>query len=71
MIWAARGDYDAIMLDVGNGAEAMVRKGNNWLYSLPGLTTTYAALRRGIGDMVCRSSTGIRQTVAPYRFRGG
>ena len=25
----------------------MVRKGNNWLYSLPGLTTTYAALRRG------------------------
>ena len=47
MIWAARGDYDAIMLDVGNGAEAMVRKGNNCLYSLPGLTTTYAALRRG------------------------
>ena len=47
LIKAARGDYDAIMLDVDNGAEAMVRKGNNWLYSLPGLTTTYAALRRG------------------------
>ena len=44
---AARGDYDAIMLDVDNGAEAMVRKGNNWLYSLPGLTATYTALRRG------------------------
>ncbi len=47
LIRAARGDYDAIMLDVDNGAEALVRKGNNWLYSLPGLTTTYAALRRG------------------------
>ena len=47
LIRAARGDYDAIMLDVDNGAEAMVRKGNNWLYSLPGLTATYEALRRG------------------------
>ena len=47
LITAARGDYDAIMLDVDNGAEAIVRKGNNWLYSLPGLTATYAALRRG------------------------
>ena len=47
LIKAARGDYDAIMLDIDNGAEAMVRKGNNWLYSLPGLTATYAALRRG------------------------
>ena len=47
LIRAARGDYDAIMLHVDNGAEAMVRKGNNWLYSLPGLSATYAALRRG------------------------
>ena len=73
LITAARGDYDAIMLDVDNGAEPMVRKGNNWLYSLPGLTATYAALRRGgvIGDMVYRFSTAIRQTFAPCRFRGG
>ena len=47
LIRTARGDYDAIMLDVDNGAVAMVRKGNNWLYSLPGLSATYAALRRG------------------------
>ena len=47
LITAARGDCDAIMLDVDNGAEAMVRKGNNWLYSLPRLTAAYAALRRG------------------------
>ena len=47
LIKTAKGDYDAIMLDVDNGPEALVRKGNNWLYSLPGLTTTYAALRPG------------------------
>ena len=47
LIKTARGDYDAIMIDIDNGAEALVRKGNNWLYSLPGLTTTYAALRPG------------------------
>ena len=47
LIKTARGEYDAIMIDVDNGAEAIVRKGNDWLYSLPGLTTTYAALRPG------------------------
>ena len=47
LIRDARGDYDAIMLDVDNGAVAMVQEGNNWLYSLPGLSATYAALRRG------------------------
>ena len=56
LIRAARGDYDAIMLDVDNGAEAMVRKGNNWLYSLPGLSATYAALRRG--GVLATSSAG-------------
>ena len=74
LITAARGDYDAIMLDVDNGAEAMVRKSNNWLYSPPGLNRrrrTGVAARRGIGDMVCRFSTAIRQTFAPCRFRGG
>ena len=47
LIKTARGEYDAIMIDIDNGAEAIVRKGNDWLYSLPGLTTTYAALRPG------------------------
>ena len=47
LIKTARGEYDAIMIDVDNGAESIVRKGNDWLYSLPGLTTTYAALRPG------------------------
>ena len=47
LIKTARADYDAILLDIDNGPEAMVRQGNDWLYSLPGLTATYAALRRG------------------------
>ncbi len=47
LIKTARCEYDAIMIDVDNGAESIVRKGNDWLYSLPGLTTTYAALRPG------------------------
>ena len=47
LIKTARGEYDAIMIDIDNGAESIVRKGNDWLYSLPGLTTTYAALRPG------------------------
>ena len=47
LIKASRAGYDAILLDIDNGAEAMVRKGNDWLYGLPGLTATYAALRPG------------------------
>ena len=47
VIREARGGYDAILLDVDNGAEAIVREGNNWLYSPPGLTAIHGALRRG------------------------
>ena len=34
LIETAGGSYDAIMLDVDNGAEALVRKDNDWLYCL-------------------------------------
>jgi spermidine synthase len=37
--------YDAILLDVDNGPEAMTHKENSWLYTQQGLTTAYAALR--------------------------
>jgi len=39
--------YDAILLDVDNGPEGLTRKGNDWLYSLHGLTMALAALRPG------------------------
>ncbi len=37
--------YDAILLDVDNGPEGLTRKKNDWLYTIEGLTASYAALR--------------------------
>jgi spermidine synthase len=37
--------YDAILLDVDNGPEGLTRKGNDWLYTMEGLTASYTALR--------------------------
>ena len=42
---AERRAYDAILLDVDNGPVGMTRKKNSWLYTLDGLTASYAALR--------------------------
>jgi spermidine synthase len=42
---AARRVYDAILLDVDNGPEALVKKDNDWLYARPGLEAAHAALR--------------------------
>ena len=39
------GNFDAILLDVDNGPEAMTAADNEWLYSSPGLRQIYAALR--------------------------
>jgi spermidine synthase len=41
----AREAYDAILLDVDNGPEALARKDNEWLYARPGLEAAQAALR--------------------------
>lgn len=43
------GGFDAILMDVDNGPEALVRRENDWLYNLQGLRATRAALRpRGV-----------------------
>jgi spermidine synthase len=39
--------FDAILMDVDNGPGAVVRRQNDWLYSLAGLEATRAALRPG------------------------
>lgn len=39
------GNFDAILLDVDNGPEAMTAADNEWLYSSTGLRQIYAALR--------------------------
>ncbi|WP_205481490.1 spermidine synthase [Sphingomonas arenae] len=41
------GTYDAILLDVDNGPDALVRAANDRLYSSAGLAAAKAALRRG------------------------
>lgn len=43
------GGFDAILMDVDNGPEALVRRENDWLYGPAGLRATRAALRpRGV-----------------------
>lgn len=39
--------YDAILLDVDNGPEALIRRENDWLYTVAGLETVRRALRPG------------------------
>ena len=45
MIKKAKCDYNAILLDVDNGPQALTRKDNDSLYSLKGLKTAFTALR--------------------------
>jgi spermidine synthase len=47
LIRAARDDYDAILLDVDNGPDALTRKANDWLYAAKGLDAARSALRPG------------------------
>ena len=37
--------YDAILLDVDNGPQAMFQEGNDWIYSNDGLQTSFKSLR--------------------------
>jgi spermidine synthase len=46
-IRAGRGRYDAILLDVDNGPDGLVRQANDGIYSAAGLASAKAALRPG------------------------
>ncbi len=46
-IQEAKASYDAILLDVDNGPEGLVKKGNDALYTTAGLKAAAAALRPG------------------------
>jgi spermidine synthase len=49
LIRQSAGGFDAVLMDVDNGPEALVRSENDWLYSDDGLRATRAALRpRGV-----------------------
>ena len=45
VIRGGRSDYDAIMLDVDNGPQAMFQEGNDWIYTDHGLQSSFDALR--------------------------
>jgi spermidine synthase len=47
VIDGAQGDYDAILLDVDNGPDGVVREGNGALYSASGLRAARRALTAG------------------------
>jgi spermidine synthase len=47
VIGAARGSFDAILLDVDNGPDGLVRTANDQLYSARGLAAARAALKPG------------------------
>jgi spermidine synthase len=47
VIGDARGSYDAILLDVDNGPDGLVRAANDRIYSRAGLAAAKAALRPG------------------------
>lgn len=47
LIAAARAEYDAILLDVDNGPNGIVRKANDRLYDVNGLAAAHKALRPG------------------------
>jgi spermidine synthase len=46
-IRSGAGGFDAILLDVDNGPDALVRAANQWLYEPGGLAITKAALKPG------------------------
>lgn len=45
LLRAEPGGFNAILLDVDNGPQAVIRRENDWLYSLEGLVVARAALR--------------------------
>jgi spermidine synthase len=47
LIRTSRSPFDAILLDVDNGPEGLIRKPNNRLYDLEGLSAARSMLRRG------------------------
>ncbi len=81
LIRQERSGFDAILMDVDNGPEALVRRENNWLYSAAGLRATRDALRprgvlavwsagpdRGFGIRLRRAGFEVREhVVRPHR----
>ena len=61
--------YDAILLDVDNGPEALTHESNAGLYSITGLAPRHAALREG-GALLVWSSSPDRAFGNPLNHAG-
>jgi spermidine synthase len=46
-IEAARGEFDAVLLDVDNSPDSLIQQQNRWLYTKAGLSAIRASLRPG------------------------
>jgi len=69
VIEAGRGSYDAILLDVDNGPDGLVRQANDRLYSGQGIAAAIAALKPG--GIVAIWSAGPDPAFARRLARGG
>src|SRR3569832_499290 len=69
LIAAARGSYDAILLDVDNGPIGIVRKANDRLYDVNGLAAAHRALNAG-GVLAVWSSADDAKFTARLRKSG-
>jgi len=69
VIRSERSGLDAILLDVDNGPDGLTRIGNDWLYAMPGLAASMAALRPG-GVLAIWSAHPDRRFVARLRQVG-
>jgi spermidine synthase len=59
LLRAADGEYDAVLLDVDNGPEALTQESNRWLYGERGLASILRALRKN-GVLVVWSASSDR-----------
>jgi spermidine synthase len=70
VIRSARTAFDAVLLDVDNGPEALTRQDNNTLYGLKGLSAARAALRPGgvLGVWSAGPNSGFTGRLAKSKF---
>ena len=69
LIAAAKGEYDAILLDVDNGPDGLSRSANDRLYDMKGLAAARAALKPG-GVLAVWSAHPDRSFTARLRQSG-
>ncbi len=72
VIKSSQSTFDAILLDVDNGPEALIRKANDALYDRAGLQAIRRALRPGgvLAVWSSGSNPGIFEAARCRRFRG-